>query len=203
MMKLIMVLRSERINERGQKEFFVQSKENPENYNWVSSERLELIKSNPEVTLLVEMEENKEVINLMNDIKPLENKDKLYTLVKKTYLEALNNRITRSNEGYKKIIKFANSYLTLENINDLRVYYNFSLDGFKCILEECSTRKDFIEVLKATKEAFKAGKSVIHTYNEMLEDIKIFEEDQDFEEVESIKGHLNTCIKLNSNLIAY
>ncbi|WP_283695673.1 hypothetical protein [Clostridium perfringens] len=47
------------------------------------------------------------------------------------------------------------------------------------------------------------NKCIISTYDKMLDDLRVFEEDGDLEEVEEIKQQLQTCIKLTDNLILY
>lgn len=66
-MKMMFIVRSERINKTtGDKEFLLQSKENPKMYNWIPAERYETIKSNPDITLEINYIENKEIKNIDN-----------------------------------------------------------------------------------------------------------------------------------------
>ncbi|MBI6005853.1 hypothetical protein H8J86_07795 [Clostridium perfringens] len=203
MTKLEFVLKAERINKDGQKEFFVQSKSNGEIYNWISTGRLEILKTNPNVELTVNMITDPKLLQIINAAEPkkqdLKNPENLYQFIKNTFFDAVNK--LRSDNSYKAFRKFVNTYLQEININYIRIEH-LSINGFKKIFTECKTLKEFKRVMDLIGREY-GSKCVVDTYSNMLDDLKVFEEDGDLEEVEEIKQQLQTCIKLTDNLILY
>lgn len=203
MAKLEFVLKAERINKDGQKEFFVQSKSNGEIYNWISTGRLEILKINPNVELTVNMITDPKLLQIINAAEPkkqdLKNPETLYQFIKNTFFDSVNK--LRSDNSYKAFRKFVNTYLQEININYIRIEH-LSINGFKKILTECKTLKEFKRVIALIGREY-GSKCVVDTYTNMLDDLKVFEEDGDLEEVEEIKQQLQTCIKLTDNLILY
>lgn len=204
MTKLEFVLKAERINKDGQKEFFVQSKSNGEIYNWISTGRLEILKTNPNVELTVNMITDPKLLQIINAAEPkkqdLKNPETLCQFIKDTFMDAVNK--LRSDNSYKEFRKFVNTYLQEVNINYIRMGQHLSINGFKKILTECKTLKEFKKVIALIGKEY-GNKCVVDTYTNMLDDLRVFEEDGDLEEVEEIKQQLQTCIKLTDNLILY
>lgn len=142
---------------------------------------------------------NAETVEIENQKQDLQNPESLYNFIKDTFFDAVNK--LRSDNSYKAFRKFINTYLQEININYIRIEH-LSINGFKKILTECKTLKEFKRVIVLIGKEY-GSKCVVDTYTNMLDDLKVFEEDGDLEEVEEIKQQLQTCIKLTDNLILY
>ncbi|HAT4302343.1 TPA: hypothetical protein I9089_002451 [Clostridium perfringens] len=143
---------------------------------------------------------NTETVEIENQKQDLQNPESLYNFIKSTFFDAVNK--LRSDNSYKAFRKFVNTYLQEININYIRIEH-LSINGFKKILTECKTLKDFKGVMSLIGKEYNDNKCIISTYTNMLDDLKTFQEDGDLEEVEEIKQQLQTCIKLTDNLILY
>lgn len=142
---------------------------------------------------------NAETVEIENQKQDLKNPETLYQFIKDTFFDAVNK--LRSDNSYKAFRKFVNTYLQEVNINYIRIEH-LSINGFKKILTECKTLKEFKRVIALIGKEY-GSKCVVDTYTNMLDDLKTFQEDGDLEEVEEIKQQLQTCIKLTDNLILY
>lgn len=142
---------------------------------------------------------NAETVEIENQKQDLKNPETLYQFIKDTFFDSVNK--LRSDNSYKAFRKFVNTYLQEININYIRIEH-LSINGFKKILTECKTLKEFKRVMSLIGREY-GSKCVVDTYTNMLDDLKTFEEDGDQEEVEEIKQQLQTCIKLTDNLILY
>ena len=146
-----------------------------------------------------------EIYNLAESIlsgsikQDLKNPENLYNFIKDTFMEAVNK--LRSDNSYKAFRKFVNTYLQEININYIRIEH-LSINGFKKILTECKTLKEFKRVMSLIGREY-GSKCVVDAYTNMLDDLKTFQEDGDLEEVKEIEQQLQTCIKLTDNLILY
>lgn len=143
---------------------------------------------------------NAETVEIENQKQDLQNPENLYQFIKDTFFDVINK--LRSDNSYKAFRKFVNTYLQEININYIRMGQHLSINGFKKILTECKTLKEFKRVMSLIGKEY-GSKCVVDTYTNMLDDLKVFEEDGDLEEVEEIKQQLQTCIKLTDNLILY
>ncbi|MGV2640087.1 hypothetical protein GNF86_01345 [Clostridium perfringens] len=142
---------------------------------------------------------NTETVEIKNQKEDLQNPESLYQFIKDTFFDAVNK--LRSDNSYKAFRKFVNTYLQEANINYIRIEH-LSINSFKKILTECKTLKEFKRVMNLIGREY-GSKCVVDTYTNMLDDLKVFEDDGDLEEVEEIKQQLQTCIKLTDNLILY
>lgn len=152
---------------------------------------------------VMNLETVKEIVTEENDnIKPedLQNPENLYQFIKNTFFETSKN--IRTHESHKILNKFINTYLKEIHINCIKIE-QLGLRAFRFIFTECNTLKDFKKVMSLIGKEYNDNKCIISTYDKMLDDLKIFEEDGDLEEVEEIKQQLQTCIKLTDNLILY
>lgn len=167
---------------------------------------LNLNSLNIDIDILVKRCNNfEEIYNLAESIlsgsikQDLKNPENLYNFIKDTFMEAVNK--LRSDNSYKAFRKFVNTYLQEININYIRIEH-LSINGFKKILTECKTLKEFKRVIALIGREY-GSKCVVDTYTNMLDDLKTFQEDGDLEEVKEIEQQLQTCIKLTDNLILY
>lgn len=167
---------------------------NDDLYNYLSNEGYDdLVEDLKSITF------NAETVEIENQKQDLQNPENLYQFIKDTFFDVINK--LRSDNSYKAFRKFVNTYLQEININYIRIEH-LSINGFKKILTECKTLKEFKKVISLIGEEY-GNKCVVDTYTNMLDDLKVFKEDGDLEEVEEIKQQLQTCIKLTDNLILY
>lgn len=129
----------------------------------------------------------------------LKDPENLYSFIKNTFFENVNK--LRSNDSYKAFRKFINTYLQELNINHIRIEH-LSINGFKKILTECKTLKEFKRVMNLIGKEY-GSKCVVDTYSNMIDDLNVFQEDGDIEEVEEIKQQLKNGTMLTSNLLIY
>ncbi|KQC91220.1 hypothetical protein AM596_15800 [Clostridium perfringens CP4] len=168
---------------------------NDDLYNYLSNEGYDdLVEDLKSITF------NTETVEIENQKQDLKNPESLYQFIKDTFMDAVNK--LRSDNSYKAFRKFVNTYLQELNINYIRMGQHLSINGFKKIFTECKTLKEFKRVMDLIGREY-GSKCVVDTYSNMLDDLKVFEEDGDQEEVEEIKQQLQTCIKLTDNLILY
>ena len=152
---------------------------------------------------VMNLETVKEIVTDENDnIKPedLQDPESLYNFIKNTFFEASNN--VRTHESHKALNKFINTYLKEIHVNYIKIE-ELGLRAFRFIFTECKTLKEFKGVMSLISKEYNDNKCIISTYNKMLDDLRVFEEDGDLEEVEEIKQQLQTYIKLTDNLILY
>lgn len=151
---------------------------------------------------VMNLETVKEIVAEENDnikLEDLQNPENLYNFIKNTFFETSKN--IRTHESHKALNKFINTYLKEIHINCIKIE-QLSLRAFRFIFTECKTLKEFKRVMSLIGKEY-GSKCVVDTYTNMLDDLKVFEEDGDLEEVEEIKQQLQTCIKLTDNLILY
>ena len=152
---------------------------------------------------VMNLETVKEIVTEENDnIKPgdLQDPERLYNFIKNTFFETSNN--IRTHESHKSLNKFINTYLKEIYIYCIKIE-QLGLRAFRFIFTECKTLKEFKRVMNLIGKEYNDNKCIISTYNKMLDDLRVFEEDGDLEEVEEIKQQLQRCIKLTDNLILY
>ncbi|MBO3398491.1 hypothetical protein JJB71_13180 [Clostridium perfringens] len=167
---------------------------NDDLYNYLSNEGYDDLVEDLKSTTF-----NAETVEIENQKQDLQNPETLYQFIKDTFFDAVNK--LRSDNSYKAFRKFVNTYLQEININYIRIEH-LSINGFKKILTECKTLKEFKRVIALIGREY-GSKCIVSTYDKMLDDLKTFQEDGDLEEVEEIKQQLQTCIKLTDNLILY
>lgn len=167
---------------------------NDDLYNYLSNEGYDdLVEDLKSITF------NTKTVEIENQKEDLKNPESLYNFIKDTFFDTVNK--LRSDNNYKAFRKFVNTYLQEININYIRIEH-LSINGFKKILTECKTLKEFKRVMSLIGKEY-GSKCVVDTYTNMLDDLQVFQEDGDLEEVEEIKQQLQTCIKLTDNLILY
>lgn len=168
---------------------------NDDLYNYLSDEGYDdLVEDLKSITF------NTETVEIENQIEDLQNPENLYNFIKNTFFETSKN--IRTHESHKALNKFINIYLKEIHINCIKIE-QLGLRAFRFIFTECKTLKEFKGVMSLISKEYNDNKCIISTYTNMLDDLKVFQEDGDLEEVEEIKQQLQTCIKLTDNLILY
>lgn len=152
---------------------------------------------------VMNLEDTKEMVIEENeniDSEDLKDPENLYQFIKNTFFESSKN--IRTNECHKALNSFINTYLKEIHINCIRIE-QLSLRAFKFIFTECKTLKEFKNVMHKIEKEYTYNKCVVDTYSNMIDDLKLFQEDGDMEEVEEIKQQLKDCTMLTSNLLIY